>query len=356
MTTYYWMLLIVSFAATLATALNINHQRACSGRVRYSFPVKICLFAIIVTLVIVSGFRYAVGTDFFNYYKMEGYSKKLDESLKTLDEPVLPLLAAIVSIFTDNGSYFLLVCAALTITLSLVPCYKYTNSFVFVTLLYIFAGLWHGSFNGVRQFLAAAVVFSGHRLILQKKFWKYLLVVFIAFCVHRSAIVMLIPYFILNNRVSVKNLILLAIGTLIVAWNYEDIFRIAGLLKDSDMQMTDAAYYTTSVSILRVLVACAPAIFFVILYLTEETKGEERFYINALVMNAAAMVAMSNSAYLARLAIYTNMFSPLAIARLLRLKNKQIETVIKVVIVALFAVYWYIEVSGSSSLNNFQWA
>lgn len=350
------MLLIVSFAAILASALNTNYQHVNGLRARYPLPVKACLLAAIATLVIVSGFRYAVGTDFFNYYRMEGYSKKLDESLKTLDEPVLPLLATIVSKFTDNGSYFLLVCAALTITLSLVPCYKYTNSILFVTYLYIFVGIWHGSFNGVRQFLAAAIVFAGHRLILQKKIWKYLLVVFIAFCVHKSAVVMVIPYFILNNRVSIKNLLLLAIGTLIVAWNYEDIFRFAGLLKDSDMQMSDAAYYTTSVSIFRILVACAPAVFFVVLYLSEDTKGEERFYINALVMNAAAMLAMSNSAYLARLAIYTNMFSPLAIARLLRLKNKQLESVIKVVIVTLFAVYWYIEVSRSSSINNFQWA
>lgn len=356
MSTYYWTILIVFMAAVLAAALNMNNRHISSGRVRYSVPVKLCLYAILATLVIVSGFRYNVGTDFYNYYNgIVGYGKKLEESLKTLDEPVLPLIATAVSWFTEDGSYFLLVCAALTIVLSLMPSYRYTNNIVFVSLLYIFVGIWHGAFNGVRQFLAAAIIFSGHRYILQKKFWKYLLVVFIAFCVHRSAIVMIVPYFILNNRISVKNILLLAIGTVVVALNYEDIFRIAGLLKDSDMQLSDATYYSTSVSLFRVLVACAPAVLFIVLYLPENTKGEERFYINALVMNAAAMIAMSNSAYLARLAIYTNMFTPLAIARLLRMKNKTIESIFKGGIVFLYALYWYIEVSSSSSLNNFQW-
>ena len=40
-------------------------------------------------------------------------------------------------------------------------------------MLYIFIGAWHGSFNGMRQYLAAAILFSGHRFIKERKFKEY---------------------------------------------------------------------------------------------------------------------------------------------------------------------------------------
>ena len=72
-------------------------------------------------------------------------------------------------------------------------------------------------------------------------------------------------------------------------------------------------------------------------------------------MNGAAMLATANSAYLARLGIYTGVFLPLALSKLVTFKNRYIEDTIKVVIIVLFFFFWYIEVSGSGNLNSFQW-
>lgn len=350
---YYGVIILSSVLCFIATKLNSIGRPI---RKQYNPPTVGFLVLTSVLLIVTGGLRYYVGTDYGAYYRgIEIYGGRFKEAVANFDEPGLSIIALLIGRFTSDGAYFIFTCAAITYSLILITQYRNSDNFVFVTLLFLFVGNWHGAFNGVRQYLAAAIVFAGHRLILNKKFWKYALVVFIAFCVHRSAIIMIIPYFLYRNRITFRNVALLLIGTYIVARNYDTIFSIVGLLKDSEMSIGDQEYYGTVVNIFRVLVALAPAIVCFILYYSKDISSENSFYINALLVNAAAMIATSNSAYLARLGIYTNMVTPLALSKLLKFKNYSVELAVKFGVVFFYAIYWYIEVSGSGSLNNFHW-
>lgn len=353
MSAYYWTILI---AVAFSWAANFCNTQFTSPKLKRSKPTKLFLGLMTLTLVFTAGLRYYVGTDFGGYYNgLVIYGNRLNQSLRELDEPALPILATIVGWFTDDGAYFIFVCSLITICLILITTINHTDCFTFACLLFVFTGIWHGTFNGVRQYLAAAIVFSAHRLILDRKFLKYALAVFVAFCVHRSAIIMIIPYFILGNRISFKNVLLLMIGTFILSANYDTVFSFVGLLKDENMSISDQAYFSTSVNIYRVLVACAPPALCLFLYAPHKPDKEQTFYLNALIMNGAAVLATANSAYLARLGIYTSVFLPLALSKLVTFKNRYIESTIKVVIIVLFFFFWYIEVSSSENLNSFQW-
>ena len=346
----------ISIATVFSALASKAEKLGLRSRTQYNILTNLMLVIVSACLIFVAGLRYYVGTDYGGYYKgLTTYGEKFETAVKTLDEPGLPLVATIVGWFANDGAYFIFFCSLITISLILFQNYKNTDSFVFCTLLFVFIGVWHGTFNGVRQYFAAAIIFAGHRLILDKKFWKYLLVVFIAFCFHRSSIIMLIPYFIYRNRITFRNVLLLLIGTYIISANYDTIFTFVGFLKDSEMSMGDTAYNSTTVNIFRVLTFCAPAITVLVLYWKKNPNSEQTFYINALLANAAAMLATSNSAYLARLSIYTNVFTPLALSKLLKFENKMVEVTVKCIVVVLYAVFWYIEISGSKALANFHW-
>lgn len=318
------------------------------------FPVKIFLFLTVAMLVFVAGCRYYVGTDYGAYYKgLKIYAPRLKTALQEFDEPGLPLVATIVSWFTDDGAYLVFACSLLTIGLFLTTIYRNENSFLMVSLLFMFLP-WDGTFNGVRQYLAAAILFCGHRCIYDKKLWKWLLTVFIATAFHKSAVVMVVLYFLLRNKVSIRNVILLAIGTYIVAVNYDAIFSLIGFLKDTDTTNT-TVYANTSVNILRILVSCCPAIVCLVLYSNRELTDEQTFYMNSLIIYGASMVAASGSAYLARIGIYTNSFVVVGLPKLFRTNNKVIERLLRIGIVCLYAIFFYVETSGSKSLSNFQW-
>lgn len=352
--TAYYITLLIAFVTSYGAHYADRLGRSLKGT--YSIITKTLLFLTAFALVFTAGLRYKVGTDYGAYYDgLNIFGSRLKEAVRYIDEPFLPILANLIKFYTNDGAYFIFICSLLTISLLLHHTYHNSDQFVFCTLLFVFTGNWHGSFNGVRQYLAAAIIFAGHRLIFDKKFWKYCFVVFLAFCVHRSSIIMLIPFFIFRNRITFRNVLLLLLGTYIVSVNYNTIFSLVGFIKDAEMSISDNAYNSTTVSIFRVLVFCSPAIVVAVLYWKKSLDKEQTFYFNVLLTNAAAMLATSGSTYLARLSIYTNVFTPLALAKLIRFQNKKTDVIIKLLIVVLYAVFWYIEVSGSVSLNDFRW-
>lgn len=311
---------------------------------------KVFLFLSAAVMIYIAGSRYYVGTDFGGYYRgLRTYAPRLGEALRTFDEPGLPLIASIVKLFTNDGAWFIMTCSVLTIGLFLIITYKNGQSYLMASLLFFFT-IWDGTFNGVRQYLASAILFCGHRCIYDKKLIKWLIVVLLATAVHSSAIVMVTLYFLLRNKVRIRNILLLAVGTYIVSANYDVIFSFLGFADESELTY----YAARSVNVLRIMVACAPAVMCLFVNLKKEMTAEDTFYTNAMVVHGAAMIAASNSAYLARIGIYTSPFVIVALPKMLRTENKYIEMLMRVGTLVLYGIFWYVEVSGSPDLNNFR--
>ena len=348
------IILMVVFAAAAQTTRRVDTSNRLSESKPASKVTCALLILAVIPLVFTAGFRYYIGTDFGAYYKAnEVFGDEVWERLKTLTEPGIPLIIKIVNIFTkDNGAY-IFAFAFFTIVPTAYVFLRRSNDYTKVLLLYVFCGCWHGSFNGVRQYLAATVIIFGHRYILDKKLLKYALCVFVAFLFHRSAIIMIVPYFVMRGKINVRNILLLALGTLIVSANYETIFSIIGDAKGHDISIS--IYSNTAVNVLRVLANCAPAILAVIMYIKKKPNPEQTFYINGLIMNAAAMIAASNSTYLARVSVYTGLFIPIGLSKLIHFDNKRIERMAWFAIIVLFAIFWYYEVSTHPALNDFRW-
>lgn len=352
MTTYYLTVAFTAIFGFFADVFSIEKSSESSLKKKKSFVTVLCLVIVTGILIFVAGCRYYVGTDFGAYYRgLRIYAPRLKDALLHYDEPGLPFLATIVSWFTKDGAYLIFTCSFVTISLYLVTIYKNTEHFMMSSVLFVFL-VWDGAFNGVRQYLASSVLFCGHRFIFDKKWWKWVLTVFLAGCFHITAIVMLPLYFLLRNKVSAKNVILLAVGTFIVSANYDRLFSFIGFLKDTEMVMNE--YATKTVNILRIMVSCSPATVVLILHFKKEKTPEQTFYINALVIHAAAMLAASNSAYLARIGIFTSPFVVLALPKLVRLKNKYADFFLCSAIIILYGIFWFIDISGSQSMNNFQ--
>jgi hypothetical protein len=349
---YYFTIITAGLFALLA---QLSHAASAGSLPTggYDRATRVFLVLAAFTLIFTAGCRYYVGTDYGAYYKgLTIYGGTFKKDFMALDEPMMPMLADIVGWFTDDGAYLIFLCSLITVGITTYTIFKNADQFLFAMLLYIFIGSWHGSFNGVRQYLAATFVFAGFRYIINKKFFKYALFVFLAFCCHRSAIIMILPFFILRNRITAKNILLLVAGTLFISLNYDAIFSFVGMLKDDEVSQT-SAYVTNSVSVMRILVSCAPAIMALIIYARKKPDRYETVYINMLIINAAAMVAASSSTYLARIGIYTGIFIPVALPGLLHLRNKNTEAFLKLLIIGFFAVYWYIDVGDS--MRQFYW-
>lgn len=108
-----------------------------------------------------------------------------------------------VHIFTDDPQVYLIIVAVI-IFVSLGyfiyknsedPCFSYI---LFSTLFYSFYAI-----TGIRQALATALaVFIGYEFIKQQKFWKFLVVIVIAFTIHKSVLVFFPFYFLARKKIT----------------------------------------------------------------------------------------------------------------------------------------------------------
>jgi len=312
---------------------------------------RIGLSLAIILLAAVAGLRWGVGTDYFAYYN--GYERDKQSfftALREMDEPGIKGLAWLTSQIHDDALLYMFAASALTIGLMLWTTSKYTTAVTMSFLLFIFVGAWHGSFNGVRQYLACAVIFAGHRFIVQRRPVLYALIVAVATAFHISALAMLVLYFVPPKKLNTWMVLLLAAAAVAALYASDAALSLVEVVTDEEVVLNE--YVTNSINPLRIAVAAAPVLFYWSPGVKTTADGAW-FYRNMAVVHAAVTLAASWSAYLTRFSIYTAAFLPLVLPRLIDFPNRKLTALVRVLVVVLFGVYWYTEVSGSLALNDF---
>ena len=179
---------------------------------------------------LISGLRdWSVGADTYSYYT--SFERVKTTSWGTLlgnlfgyvfqgfdvKDPGYQIITKLFQLFFKDYQLFLLAIAVFFMTLMAIWIYKNsaspcTSFILFSTLFYSFYAL-----TGHRQTIATALlVFIGYDLIKQRKFWKFMALVCIAFLIHKSSLVFVPMYFITRIPVTTGYKILCAVVTALI--------------------------------------------------------------------------------------------------------------------------------------------
>lgn len=353
MIVYYITFLFVVIMSSLADNNEIENVGSTNCYIKQDSNNNDTFFLLACcVLIFVSGFRFKVGTDFGAYYfgYMESISK-LPTTIRTLNEPGLGILSWLVTRVVDDGQAVIFVSALLTIALPMVVIHKHNDKLVLPMIMFM-TDSWIGSFNGIRQYLAASIVFGGYSYLKNKEFAKYAIIIFVAFLFHRSAIVVLLFYFLVHRKINIENFVIAVCVTLIALYSYRYLFSIANYVMDS-VYSTDVTYTTLHVNRIRVIASAIPATVFLLLYWGKEKSNEETFYLNLTIIHALIRIITMNSALLYRIGIYTELFQLIAIPQLLKgLSVNNRRVIIAGLLFMSIGMGWY-EIIKSSSLNSF---
>ena len=333
----------------LAERVDYPHSGAISrGVVQHTSKTKVLFSIAILLLIAVGGLRYYVGADYGHYYRNAYlYARYWIERLKELNEPGFAIICKIASLVSDDGAYAIFLVELVTIGLAGRIILKYTDRLLLAISFFVFLGCWQASFNAVRQCLACSIVFCGWKYLRENKFWKYAIVVFIAYLCHKSAIIMIVPYFLVNRTITLKNIIILILTSVLVSYSYNRVFALTEALMGENAENV-STYLTARVNILRTLVALTPAIYFLLAY--KRFDKDSAFYMNLLLVHGALSVASSGSAYLAL--IYTSPFCAIAIPEMTK-KDPNRKIVLPVMYLLFFA-YWLVSLNSASNIP-FRW-
>ncbi len=307
-----------------------------------------------IPLVLIGALRWNVGTDYWQYARnYNNYVINVWNDFISYSDPGIKMIAWLGSLIFDDYSSMFFLASFITITLYLTTIRKYSNAVLFSILLYILVGSWLGSFNGVKQYLAAAIIFAGHRYIFNKMFIKYFLVIVTASFFHISAWIMLLLYWVPLKKLKFKQIFIIILISSLTLFSYEQIFQLIENIRKDSFDMNE--YVNRQVNYLRILVYISPLLYYLFFTVKSKLNNQAHFYINLLFVNAILAIITSQSAYLARFVIYTQSFLILGLPLLINHENKYINFLSKFVIVTLFLLFWWVDTTKSSSLINYNW-
>lgn len=268
------------------------------------------------------------------------------------------VVQSIIKFFTDDGQVFLFILSLITVGLLFYGIVKRVAQADLGIFLFITTGCYLDTMNGVRQYLVSAILFFFlPKLIEEKKFVKYLLLVLIMSTIHGSALLFIPIYFIAHKRAWSNSTLLLAIvgGFFYLFFNTGVGAALAEILEGTsygddyaDMLLEGNA----SVNIIRVFVAAIP-ILLSLLNRDAEIKKTPLYTtaFNMSFINLMCWLFATRALYFYRLCMY---FTPYMIVHLCleiyAIKNKREKQIMTVLMIILYFA-WFVYslyISGDS--------
>lgn len=219
---YTFVFLILWLLAFVAS----NRVVTCQGNID---EIPFFTWEIIVSLALftfVFGFRYDVGIDYVNYeyYYLFPEGSDADEYLYCWVSKALSAIGAPTEFFFSFWVF-------LQFFFLLYAFKEHRYLYPYLILVFIFGQYFLLWMNVIRQDLAFCIFLFSIKYIVERKFWMFFLLLFIAFGIHKSAILLIIfyPIFIYNEDYTKKLKIWVQLSLLLMcAFIYASNFNILG--------------------------------------------------------------------------------------------------------------------------------
>lgn len=190
----------------------------------YIIKNKIFTYIVLLLILLVSGLRYEVGYDWFNYVSFfEGIS--LDRI-----EPLFGLTINLLSLISDEPALFFFFYSTLIILVTYVAIRKLTTSHRTALMIYLLIpGLYLNSFSIIRQSIAISLFFLGIYYLFENRKKEYFSLAVVAVLFHYSAIIPFLFVFAFRKWLLKKHLFKHHIIVLIIAFVLS-YFNISGII------------------------------------------------------------------------------------------------------------------------------
>lgn len=271
----------------------------------------------IVILAYVTGQRFVYGD---TYAYMESFSEstvtvsEVLSNFKLGEEQLFLLIKAFIKQYiSTEPRVFIEIVSFVTIVPILYFYFNYSGDLKFAFLLFVLSGCWEHSMNGLRQYLACAIMLMALSLLYKRKWYLYIPIVILAAQIHTSAYIFIVVYFIANKPAWGKfTKIMLVIGLfLLVTYPVTGSFMNNLFVENTDYgEKYNTSEFSYSINIIRVAVMSVPIM---VSFLNRKNMiGKYKYY--DIVFNMSLLCAMCTliglfSAVYARLNLYFELFN-----------------------------------------------
>ncbi len=350
---FVWVLF---FSTVAQRARNIGKNRGKEG---------FALFMVFAGMVFVYTIRWDVGTDFLTYRQhYEAIGPMTFENVKKVEGEVAfnVLVWFIYQLKPDNYMFYNFVMGTIVYGITLRTIRKETDKLMLTILFYMLICYTY-AFNGTRQMIAAMICFAGHRLVREKKYLKFLIVLLIASRIHITVLFIAPFYFLANVPYNNRKLIFIEVVFVISAltvsayWNrIIEFLSFLGMDKLAKDYGDITKYY--GVKIIRIIVKLPVFIVGLInsnVIKKDDKNGDFDFYLNMSIFSLIFTIAGTQMVTLARFSDYFSIYQCLLITKLFKSMEKKNEQVIlNACMLAGYILMWIVLLQVESDLTPFR--
>ncbi|MBC8079060.1 MAG: EpsG family protein [Gorillibacterium sp.] len=304
-------------------------------------PNKLLLFAAATCLILVSGLRNNIGDTF--YYMHAYITDDFNWTSVLANKDIgFGILQMVLHRYTEDPQLLVFITAFLTNILILLVLYKYSALFELSVYVFLTSGMFVTSMNGIRQYLAAAIVFAGTKYLLEGNWKRYFLIVLLAGTIHQSALILIPLYFLVRRKAWTATTFLLLLTAVVLVFGFN---QFADLLFNA-LQDTQYSHYRTfaegGANVIRVGVEAIPLLF---AYLGRERLRELfpqiDIFVNLSLLSLIFMLIATQNWIFARMTIYFSLYQLIMIAWMVKSFRKKDQKLIYLAILVFYFIYCF---------------
>lgn len=260
------------------------------------------------------------------------------------------LTAMIKKVIGNREVVYLLMIATVCIMCVMYTFREYSCNFIMSVFLFVASADYiQWTYNGIRQFIAVAIMFACAGLIVKKKYVPLIIVILCLSTIHASILLMLPLIFIVQGKPWNKKTLLFAIGIL-TAIAFVDHFSdlVTTIMENSQYSGEVDQYLSTEgTNILRVAVYSMPAI--VSLFFKRRIERENNPFIN-IAVNMSLITALcyllsafTSGLFLGRIPIMCSLYGYILLPWMIEkfFTKNSVRIVYALMIVAYLCFYYY---------------
>lgn len=337
---------------TVLIALLIVPAKQLSGNVltRQKAVNQSALWLVFGLLFGVSACRIAVGNDYWVYRQ---YMLLIAQDRHVATEFGFNWLVRIVQFLTRNDECYLIVLGIFsfaTVYLFMKALYEQSAWFAGSLFLLLTGGYYFLSLNSVRYYFALALAMCAMRQVLKGDYLKFILMILVGACFHKSILVVLMLYPL--ARIKWKKWVF-GLGVAICASMIflKDLYREIIFLFYPYYE--NSMFDTGDVSVVNILKSVAVVIF-ALLYYKQSIKDNDanRFYLNLQIGSLMLYCFGSFIPEISRIGYYMNVSMVFLIPGVLRsIKNEKQQLFFAVAIAAAFILFFAVFLRGAYDVS-----
>lgn len=337
---YITVFLIVFILVKLAVKHGIEN---IDGKVKYKKIYYVLYGMAALVLILVSGLRYYVGTDYISYINIfnEASMYSLDTMLSTRIEVGYVILNKLLAMIFTSPYVAIFVTSAIIVIFIFMGAHKLIknkNNLPYSILIFMLT-LYPQSFNMVRQAMAIAICFYAYSFLFERKPIKYILFILLATSFHSSAILCLPLYFLYSKKSDKKKLrnivliifLIVILNFNIIIWLFNNVSIFSKYLAYLDVQIG-------SINIVNLITVIPICLLLIIFYKALVAKDDRLglliyFIFYATILSQFASYIM----YFDRIALYFSVAAYIVYPSIIDIsKNKETKYVVKFVIIGFY--------------------